>query len=234
MDKTHAATSSIVLKAPLERHQLVWLTPEAWQEILSRPWDTQAAEILTHWQAQQLPLMVTRQRVDAAPDLVCLGLPAPARWGKHKLAVRVEVQSLSVIAPCPTLEDVALHSSWRDAAFDLCAALAAQGVQPRVYGSYAWQHLSGFDYIHPSSDIDLYLRVHDLDQATWVTEQLAQAQLPQRLDGELIFPGGAAVAWREFQQLIQAKVAQVILKDLRSVRLVTAKDLRTRCAVGLP
>ncbi|MGB7646149.1 MAG: hypothetical protein WBM22_11900, partial [Pseudomonas fluorescens] len=142
MDMAHAATPSMALKAPLERHQLVWLKTGAWQEILSRPWDDQAAEILTHWHAQQLPLMVTRQRVDAAPDLVCLGLPAPARWGKRKLALRVDLQSYGATAPCPTLADVAEHSSWREAAFDLCAVLAAQGVQPRVYGSYAWQHLS--------------------------------------------------------------------------------------------
>ncbi|MDD4943195.1 MAG: malonate decarboxylase holo-[acyl-carrier-protein] synthase [Rhodoferax sp.] len=232
MNKAQEAIYSIAFNAPPERHQLVWLTCTAWQHIESMPWDAQATEILVHWQAQPLPLMVTRQRMDAAPGQVCLGLPAPAQWGKRKLELQVDRQHLSVRTACPTLAEVAQPHNWRDAGLDLHAALMAQGVQSRVHGSYAWQHLTGLVYVHPSSDIDLHLNVENMDQAAWAVEQLVQAQLPQRLDGELIFSGGAAVAWREFAQLTQGKVAQVLLKDLRSVRLVTADDLHTLCATG--
>jgi len=220
--------------SPLERHQLVWLRGAAWQQIRSQPWEPEATEILAHWHAQQSPLMVTRQRTATAPDQVCLGLPAPAQWGRRKLSLQVDVPSITTTASCPSLTDVAPAQSWRDAALELDAKLLSHGVAARVYGSYAWQHLTSLSYVHSSSDVDLHLDVHDLDQATWVIEQLAHAPLLPRLDGELIFPGGAAVAWRECLQLIQGQVSEVLMKDLHHLRLVTASDLRALCATGAP
>ena len=58
--------------------------------MLARPWDAQARGCLAHWAAHRLPLVVTRQSTDAgASGLIALGVPAPARWERRRIAVQV-------------------------------------------------------------------------------------------------------------------------------------------------
>ena len=42
-----------------------------------------------------------------------------------------------------------------------------------------------------------------------------------RLDGELLFPDGAAIAWREWSDYRQGRASQVLVKRLRGVALET-------------
>jgi phosphoribosyl-dephospho-CoA transferase len=44
------------------------------------------------------------------------------------------------------------------------------------------------------------------------------------LDGEIVFPGGAAVSWKEWQ-MAMTHPAKVLVKDLQSVRLVDTASL---------
>ena len=69
----------------------------------------------------------------------------------------------------------------------------------RVHGSYGWEHLSGLDHVRQSSDIDVWMAVPDGAQAdaAAATLQSFACERP-RLDGELVFDDGAAVAWREW------------------------------------
>ncbi|PIZ23987.1 MAG: malonate decarboxylase holo-[acyl-carrier-protein] synthase [Comamonadaceae bacterium CG_4_9_14_0_8_um_filter_57_21] len=221
----------------LQRQQLVWLTDTAWQSMQARTWDATAHAVLAHWRAQQLPVVVTRQRGDAAPDVVCVGLPAPSQWGKRKLAFSVSMSDIANTSPCPTLAQVADGHNWQVAAMALNAALTQRGVQARVHGSFAWQQVTALAYLHPHSDLDLHLPVTSLAQASQVLDVLKQSSVSNletavplpRLDGELIFPGGQAVAWRELGQLLSGQVAQVLVKDLLTVRLVDLADLRGLC-----
>ena len=76
----------------LRRHQLVYLGRPAWSAILSLNWDSSARACLTHWSSHALPLVVTRQTDVPQPgggDVVALGLPAPLRWDKRRLALQV-------------------------------------------------------------------------------------------------------------------------------------------------
>jgi phosphoribosyl-dephospho-CoA transferase len=223
------AIYSVANATDLVRHQLVWLTDHAWAKIQTGPWDLQAQALLTHWRTQRLPLVVTRQRGDVAPGQVCLGLPGPTRCDRRKLAINVAVGAIAAHGMCPTLAQIAPAAEWCDAAGDLANALAQIGVQARVYGSYAWQHLTGLTYLHADSDLDLCLEVSQLDKASQAIDLLAQTQLPMRLDGEVIFPGGHAVAWRELAQLFNGKVSQVLLKNRHDVRLVDLAQLGGFC-----
>jgi phosphoribosyl-dephospho-CoA transferase len=232
LDKTHVAPYSIANIVTLERHQLVWLTDLAWQHIQARHWDAPAHGVLAHWRAQQLPLVVTRQRADVEPDSVCLGLPAATHWAKRKLALTVPLGDIFKIEPSPTLGHIAAENALQPNVLALNAALNQCGVQAHVHGSYAWQHLTGLAYLHPDSDLDLHLPVTQFSQATQVIDLLAN--LPRmhptpRLDGEIIFTGGQAVAWRELRQLLDGQVSQVLLKDFRSARLVSQAYLRDLC-----
>src|SRR5439155_17414150 len=74
----------------LHRHQLACLSGSGWAAVLGRPWDGQARDCLAHWASHRLPLVVTRQPADAAAGgWMALGLPAPARWDRRRLALQV-------------------------------------------------------------------------------------------------------------------------------------------------
>jgi phosphoribosyl-dephospho-CoA transferase len=97
--------------------------------------------------------------------------------------------------------------------------LAELHVPARVYGSYGWQQLTGLPCVRDSSDLDLLIAVPDMDTAGQVVWLLRGLQLVCRVDGELLFPNGQAVAWREFGQLIGGKVEHVLVKHRRGVHM---------------
>src|SRR6478735_2426556 len=114
----------------LRRHRLARLSSEGWATVLDRPWDAQARECLAHWAAHQLPLVVTRQPLDAgACGLIAMGLPAPTRWARRRLALQVPRSSVMGFEEFPLLADVMplLPLPARVAAGKLQAALADCG-----------------------------------------------------------------------------------------------------------
>ena len=55
-------------------------------------------------------------------------------------------------------------------------------------------------YIHPDSDLDILLHItthYQLEQIVSLLDDLAVA-CRRHIDGELIFPDGSAIAWREW------------------------------------
>jgi phosphoribosyl-dephospho-CoA transferase len=209
----------------LTRNQLVWLHSLAWTQIEDRVWDAQAQDILAHWRGNSLPLVVCRQRVGTAPDQVCLGLPAPRQWSKRRLALAVSSKHITACRDFPSLLQVAQENQWGQAASDLSEALAADGVAVHVYGSHGWQLLTGLAYLHAESDIDLSLSVGSLEAASRAVQQLEAARLPGRVDGEIVFPAGQAVAWRELHQLLNGQTSQVLVKDRLGIRLASMTEV---------
>lgn len=61
---------------------------------------------------------------------------------------------------------------------------------PEVFGSYAWEYLTGVQYRHENSDIDLIYRISDLDDLP--------RNLPENCDAEIILPNGEGFSLREF------------------------------------
>jgi phosphoribosyl-dephospho-CoA transferase len=164
-------------------------------------WPDTAAACLAHWASHDLPLVVTRQRALEGEARVSLGLPAPQRWQRQRLALQVDPTHIATVGAFPVAEQIhpylgpPEHAPWRA----LGVHLVALGVAARVHGSFGWQVLTGLDHVHPASDLDLLLPVHDPDQADEVVQALQRAPWPgPRLDGELIFHDGSAVAWREW------------------------------------
>ena len=95
----------------------------------------------------------------------------------------------------------------------------------RVYGSHGWQLLSGLDHVRAGSDIDLWLSVSDEAQADAAATclQSVSDELP-RLDGELMFDDGAAVAWREWLAWRAGRVKSLLVKTLVGSTLVRSRD----------
>lgn len=227
----------------LTRNQLVWLNKRAWAQIEDRLWDAEAQTILAYWRTQRLPLVVCRQRVETLADQVCLGLPAPQQWSRRRLALSVNLSAIIGCGVFPSLLQVAQANHWRQGVLELSEELVAQGVQAQVYGSHGWQLLTGLPYLHSASDLDLSLNVIDFEDASQVTQLLEATPLPMRIDGEIVFSGGQAIAWRELHKLLAGQTTQVMVKDLHRVWLATSEEVRTfgrstsmdgaRCCAGL-
>lgn len=206
----------------LRRHQLARLNERGWATVQDRPWDAEARDCLAWWAARQLPLVVTRQPEDLASDHLALGLPAPLRWQRRRLALQLPLQGLAYFDEFPLAAAVAplLPAPHRTAWRELAARLAEVGAEVRVYGSYGWQRITGLNYLRPGSDLDLRLVVPDMAAADSAAA-LLQAALPAlpRLDGELMFADGAAVAWREWQAWREGRAARILVRRLHAVTL---------------
>jgi phosphoribosyl-dephospho-CoA transferase len=205
----------------LRRQQLIRLSGDGWSRVLDGPWDTAARSCLGLWAARGLPLVVTRQ-----PPLedgrVATGLPAPSRYRRRRLALAVEVRDVMFFDEFPPADAAArllprgAAAPWRA----LLAALAATDCVPRVYGGFGWQALTRMAYVHAGSDLDLLLPVNSAAHADALAQVLASAAWDgPRLDGELLFPDGGAIAWREWHAHRQGRSAQVLVKRLHGVAL---------------
>lgn len=208
-----------VAMTPLHRHQLACLTADGWQRLSEQNWDTAARDCLAHWAAHRLPLVVTRQRgadLHSEP-LIAMGLPAPARWQRRRMALEVARREVLYFDEFPVVGEVtpllpkAARAHWRR----LCTTLKTAGLVARVYGSYGWQQLSGLDHVHRNSDLDVWVAVSTLDQADAAAAMLqAFSCAVPRLDGELAFADGSSVAWREWLTWRGGRASAVLAKSI--------------------
>ena len=210
----------------LRRHQLAQLSTSGWAAVLGRPWDEQARECLAHWASHQLPLVVTRQPADsAASKQIALGLPAPMRWGKRRIALQVPHAAVLGLDEFPRLAGMhdLLPPLARGAVRELLGRLDECHATARVFGSYGWQAISGLDHVHAASDLDLSVTDEGAAHANAVARALASFESPQppppRLDGELLFNDGSAVAWREWSEWRAGRARAVLVKRLDGVSL---------------
>jgi phosphoribosyl-dephospho-CoA transferase len=202
----------------LHRHQIARLTAAGWQRLLARDWDAEARDCLRHWAAHGLPLVVTRQ---GEGDGIALGLSAPRRWKHRRVALRVDRAEELYFDEFPRLEQLVsqLPPGARAPARQLALALQACGATARVYGSHGWQHLTGLQHVREGSDLDLWVSVHDGAQAEAVATALNAFPPVLRVDGELVFDGDAAVAWREWLAWRQGRADALLVKRLRGASL---------------
>lgn len=194
----------------MQRHDLFHPAPRGWSEVLDRAWDAEARACLTHWRDHDLPLIVSRQPAAMPAGMVALGLPAPACWSRRRLALHLPADLLDRRAALPAVERVG----------GLPAGLAAAVKTARVAGSFGWQRLTGLRYVRPQSDIDLLVDVADASAADAAAALLGDwKHAGPRLDGELIFATGAAVAWREWAAVRGTSAGRVLVKRLHGAAL---------------
>ncbi|MBN6151740.1 malonate decarboxylase holo-[acyl-carrier-protein] synthase [Xanthomonas sp. AmX2] len=197
------------------RHDLVWLDAGApWQ-----PRTPGAQARLQAWFDAGHPAIVARHDPADADDHLRLGVPLPPAEDKQRLSL--SAPRISVVrrrAPL-ALDEVRRHApaDWQAPLQDLQALGDGLELQPRVFGAFAWQALTGLRYVHVGSDIDLLWQVPAPAQARALLAQLAQWEQRhgRRADGELLLPDGRAVSWRE----LAGGSAQLLVKALRDCRL---------------
>ena len=199
------------------RHDLVWLTAQGWQEARAAalPQDRTA---LALWERQDWPGVVRRRDLGATACTISLGIslpPAGAGAPRQRIALRAATVHVHRHTPALGLGEAAAAApaGWRAG----LAAMARDLPELRAYGSLAMQAITGLPYLTPASDVDLLLAPRccgTLDHA--INLLTAQAQtLP--LDGEIVFPRGEAVAWKEWRDA--AARTRVLVKTIDAVRL---------------
>lgn len=204
------------------RHELVWLTADGWQAARAQALPGQRAAV-AQWQREDWPAIVRRSDAGVGADTICLGIAPPpsADGAKQRISLQLHGDRVARTAAPMLLREAreAAPARWQAAlaALDAVASL-------RVYGSLAMQAITRLPYLSANSDIDLLFQpssVSELDAGLRLLEAHA-ALLP--LDGEIVFPSGAAVAWKEWIAAERGG-ARVLVKDSAAVRLAPLPSL---------
>ncbi|HEF5872858.1 TPA: malonate decarboxylase holo-[acyl-carrier-protein] synthase [Burkholderia cenocepacia] len=208
---------------PLRRHTLVTLTAAGWRAAFARNPALASDPPVCAWAERGWPLIVRRASPDEAEaGRVPLGLPLPPSAGKRRIALNVAADALATIVPLPTVTDVlaAAPAAWHAPLRELDALGARCGVPGRVFGSLAWQALTGEPYLSTSSDLDIVFPLPAPASLAPLLDGLAatDARAPMRIDGELLRGDGAGVNWRE----LHARLPEVAVKTAMAVELMRA------------
>ena len=160
---------------------------------------------------------------------IAVGLALPPAQGKRRIAFSVAASDIARYTPPLLLADAIADapSEWQPALAELDAAATGIGLELRVFGSLAWQALSGIQYLTPQSDIDLLW--HPLSNAQLQQGVALLSRWEQdhglRADGEVLFGGSCAVSWHEWATLKSGKDQRVLVKRVSSAELVAAREL---------
>ncbi len=179
------------------RHHLAWLSPDAPVQLTESAW----TPVVRSWLQSRRPLVVRRRLAGEPEDDLALGLPLPNRLGRHRLALRAPPDALLCLEPPPSLEQAAavLPEQPRRIVREVAGHIEACGARALVYGSVAWQWLTGEAYLRPGSDVDVLIvpgSRWEPDRCHAVLREMAAVREPH-LDGELALGEGGFVAWRE-------------------------------------
>ncbi len=222
---------------------MVWLSDPAWRELIAGQPDAVSGQ-LEYWQARDLPVVVRRRDVDAADNMVCIGIAlSPTDNDKPRLSAQVNVTQVTRHERAQTLAAVlaAAPRRWQASLKSLAQEATQRSCQLHVVGSLAFQTLTQETYVRPGSDIDLLFypqSTAQVDAGLLLLQRYAHEVHKLPLDGEIIFPRGQAVAWKEFLHCQSQSAAdsansagkikasnRVLVKDAHRVWLATPAEL---------
>ena len=221
------------------RHDLVWLSHQAWASVFAQQLARVPEEMtglivqsLHRWQQEEWPAVVRRRDADAAEDEVCIGFAlVPVNGRKPRVAARIKAQDILEHQPSLSLATVIpfVAPLWQPTLRTFNSEASVVGVRWRVYGSLVFQFLTGQTYVNEQSDIDVLFRPQTQEHLIQGLALLRQYQSQIPLDGEVIFPQGQAVAWKEWllSDLVpeSSHNQRLLVKDHQQVRLVSKLEL---------
>ena len=224
-----------IINSNPSRHALAWIRPACRAAVAAQITDDTVHAHVTAWLAADRPLVVARQPCsDVSSDRISVGTIAtgmalPPAQGKRRIALNVAAHDIDRYTLPLRLADAIAHapSAWQPALAELEAAATGIGLELRVFGSLAWQALSGLPYLTPQSDIDLLWHPSSIAQLQQGIALLARWEYDNglRADGEVLFGGNCAVSWREWATLKSAADQRVLVKRETGAELVAAREL---------
>jgi phosphoribosyl-dephospho-CoA transferase len=205
----------------LPRHTLVWLKRgSAWTALSGSP-----SWLLDEWFRAYRPAVIARRQGDEPAGWLRLGVPLPPARGKQRLSLAVHPLSVEEVRAPLALTDVigCCPPEWMAPLQSLRAMARDVGLTPGVYGSFAWQALTGERYVGPGSDIDLVWHPQDATQLAALLGMLArwEESAQRRADGEIVLPNGDAVCWRE----LAGESSRLLVKSALAVALHRRSDV---------
>jgi phosphoribosyl-dephospho-CoA transferase len=212
------------------RHELAWLSDIGWQHARTTAPEC-CRDMIDAWRRADWPATVRRADADLLPDQVSIGIampPSPVDGSKTRIGLRVSRSDIKRVLPPIAVAQVieAVPQPWQRSLAALEREAAGQGLAIRVYGSVALQALTRQPYLTAASDIDVLLHPVMQPQLYRGLALLNSYASRLPLDGEMVFPRGQAVAWKELSGALRAKSAvRVLVKDMRGVYLTTANAL---------
>ncbi len=210
---------------PLGRHTLVWIEPREHGRVWAMAPHDVRHHVLNRWFANDWPMIVRRPDAGTPPGHIALGVPLPPREGKRRLCLDVPRNAIARCQLPPLLGDAtrSLPAPWSTALDALVDESRTLGVTLRVFGSVAWHALTGLDYLTDQSDVDLWWRPVDLAALGAMLAVITRWEHSYglRADGEIHFPDGMAVAWREWSRSSD----RVLAKRIDTVKLVKREVL---------
>jgi phosphoribosyl-dephospho-CoA transferase len=216
------------------RHDLLHVTPDVWASALAHCPSSADLPLVRTWAARGWPVIVRRRAQGEDLDLAPVGVPLPPAAGKRRVALLLPPDGVLRRSSPPLLRAVADGAGlgWQPTISSLLNLGERIGVDPSAFGSLLWQHQTGLTYLSPHSDLDILWPVPEDFDVLSLVYSVAEIQrdAPLRIDGEVVFPDGSAVNWRElWNEHRTGGRADVLTKSMESVRLL---DISSLCRVG--
>ncbi len=180
--------------------------------------DPRCTETIREWLACGRPVIVRRPCL-TAEGLHC-GIPLPPGRGWNRLAFTIDPAGIAKRLPLPRLEECLdlLPQERREPLSGLAQ------LNPEVFGSLAWQHLTGLAYLHEKSDVDLLFRVRHRKELRSLCAALSELNPPEFCDIEITLPNGRAFSYKEWQK----DTPDVLLKGNHDIFLCDKAILSAR------
>ncbi|MGF6725413.1 phosphoribosyl-dephospho-CoA transferase [Paraburkholderia sp. GAS41] len=223
---------------PWRRHELLHVAPDVWASALAQRPALADLPLLEHWAEREWPVIVRRRAQEEDSGLVPVGVALPPAAGKCRVALVLPPGGILQRSPPPLLGAAAkvADAGRQSTTASLLALGARTGVEPSAFGSLLWEYLTGLAYLSPQSDLDVLWPIPENFDILSLVFGIGQVQrdAPIRIDGEVIFPDGSAVNWRELWNAYRPANrsghwaedrATVLAKTMGGVRLLDIASL---------
>jgi len=171
------------------RHDLLYLKKDF------SPCASEESERIHEWISHGYPVIVRRPGVCKNGNGVHCGISLPPAAGKKRIAFTVPTDAIEEKMGLPFLSTVKLET-----VSDFIKLCDKNGFAPKVFGSLAWEHITGMEYFTESSDIDILFNVSSNTELYRLQEMLSSVpeELIKLFDIEIVLWNGDAFSWREF------------------------------------
>jgi phosphoribosyl-dephospho-CoA transferase len=212
-----------------QRHDLLHVVPGAWTAALAAH-SLDDVPLLTEWAERGWPVIVRRRLESETLDVVPVGVPLPPAAGKLRIALNVPPAAVIARAAPASLQAVAHKAApaWQPTIAALVALGERHGIEPAAFGSLLWEHHTRMTYLLPTSDLDVIWSAHAGCNIANLLRGIARIErmAPMRIDGEIVFPQGAAANWRELHKALdEYGPAEILIKTMDGVRAVNVHCL---------